>query len=157
LQPLPADFDGDGNVDCIDVVRLVTSIVERSNLPELDLTGDDIVDQADLDRWLSLAGIENLLSREPYLGGDANLDGKVDANDLNILGLNWLQNVNGWCSGDVSADGLVDANDLNALALNWLKDVARAASAAAVCRARHWLSIWMLWSQPCPHPEIPTR
>ena len=130
LQPLPADFDLDGDADCVDVDRLVTSIVAGNNLSELDLTEDDVVDRADLDTWLSLAGTENLLSREPYLAGDANLDGKVDANDLNILGLNWLQNVNGWCSGDVSADGLVDANDLNALALTWLKDVSGAAAAA---------------------------
>lgn len=131
LQPLPADFDMDGDVDCVDVDRLVRSIVEGTDLSELDLTGDGIVDRADLDAWLPLAGTANLLSGEPFLEGDANLDGKVDVNDLNILGLNWLQDVNGWCNGDVSADGLVDANDLNALALNWLKDVSGATSAAA--------------------------
>ncbi len=55
--------------------------------------------------------------------GDANLDGRVDALDLNIIGLNWRAQVESWREGDFNADGRVDANDLNALAINWRKDI----------------------------------
>ena len=47
----------------------------------------------------------------------------MNADDLNVIGLNWLQAVTGWCIGDFTADGRVDARDLNALAINWNKDV----------------------------------
>ena len=64
------------------------------------------------------------------LPGDANLDLKVDANDLNLVGLNWRQNVSCWCSGDFNGDGRVDALDLNAVTSNWRIDVSGEAAAA---------------------------
>ena len=81
------------------------------------------MDQADLDVWLSVAGLENLPSGQAYLPGDASLDGVVDAMDLGVISIHWLQNVIGWCSADFNADGQVDAKDLNILALNWRQDV----------------------------------
>ena len=52
--------------------------------------------------------------------GDANLDGKVDALDLNILAAHWQQTSPGLFSdGDFTNDGKVDALDLNLLAANW--------------------------------------
>jgi hypothetical protein len=52
--------------------------------------------------------------------GDATLDGKVDALDLNLLAAHW--NVSSgalWSSGDFTGDGAVNAFDLNLLAANW--------------------------------------
>jgi hypothetical protein len=128
-QIAPVDFKHDNKLDCFDVDALVAAIVAGENPPEFDLTADDVVDQADLDVWLSVAGLENLPSGQAYLPGDASLDGAVDAMDLNLIGIHWLQNVIGWCSADFNADGQVDAKDLNILALNWRKDVSGVANA----------------------------
>ena len=46
------------------------------------------------------------------LGGDANLDGKVDINDLTIVLAHAGQTGMSWTSGDFIGDGTVDINDL---------------------------------------------
>lgn len=52
--------------------------------------------------------------------GDATLDGKVDALDLNLLAAHWQQPAAAvWSCGDFTGDGKVDALDLNVLAANW--------------------------------------
>ena len=56
--------------------------------------------------------------------GDANLDGKVDAADLNVLALKWQQTLppvigGHWHNTDFNSDSIVDAADLNLLALKW--------------------------------------
>ena len=104
--------------------------------------GDGSVDQADLDAWLAEAGANELASGNPYIAGDANLDGFVDASDFNIWNGNkftegdWTNgdfnhdgfvdvgdfnvwnsnkftNVPSWCSGDFNADGSIDVSDFN--------------------------------------------
>ncbi len=52
------------------------------------------------------------------LGGDANLDGRVDITDLGLLATNW-QSAAFWTGGDFNSDGLVDISDLGVLATNW--------------------------------------
>jgi hypothetical protein len=52
--------------------------------------------------------------------GDATLDNKVDALDLNTLAAHWQQTSGAlWSAGDFTGDGKVDALDLNVLASNW--------------------------------------
>ena len=52
--------------------------------------------------------------------GDANADGRVDAEDLNIITLYWQRSVvNGPSQGDFNGDGITDADDLNLLAQYW--------------------------------------
>ena len=52
--------------------------------------------------------------------GDASLDNKVDALDLNVLAAHWQQQSGAlWSIGDFNGDGKVDALDLNVLAANW--------------------------------------
>jgi hypothetical protein len=48
----------------------------------------------------------------PALPGDANLDGKVDVNDLTIVLTNFGQTGMSWETGDFTGDGKVDVNDL---------------------------------------------
>ncbi len=60
--------------------------------------------------------------------GDANLDGTVNAADLNAVALNWLGNEATWSTGDITGDGTVDAQDLNKLALNWQESVPQVAN-----------------------------
>jgi alpha-amylase len=50
--------------------------------------------------------------------GDANLDGLIDINDLQILGDN-LHGAAGWAGGDFTGDGLVDLGDADLIELNW--------------------------------------
>ena len=48
----------------------------------------------------------------PALPGDANLDGKVDINDLTIVLAHYNQTGMTWTTGDFTGDGTVDINDL---------------------------------------------
>jgi hypothetical protein len=60
------------------------------------------------------------LSLTIALAGDATLDNKVDAFDLNLLASHWQQQQNAtWSSADFTHDGKVDAFDLNLLAAHW--------------------------------------
>jgi hypothetical protein len=87
--------------------------------------------------WLSEAGAAQSFSGSILLG-DADLNGKVDASDLNNLGLNWQANdATSWSQGDFNHDQLVNAQDLNDLGINWLADVRPAA--AAVPEPATWL------------------
>ena len=107
------DFNGDSAYDCLDIDALVAEIAASTNSPEFDLTGDGSVDGADLTAWLAEAGAANLASGNPYLPGDANLDGVVDVSDFNTWNANKFTSVAAWCSGDFSADGVVDVSDFN--------------------------------------------
>ena len=48
----------------------------------------------------------------PATPGDANLDGKVDINDLTIVLTNFGQTGMTWTQGEFTGDGRVDVNDL---------------------------------------------
>ena len=71
-----------------------------------------------MSHWLNDAATINGFD-EPYLLGDANLDGIVDGSDLTALGENWLAHPNTWQLGDFNADGTVSAHDLNEIGRNW--------------------------------------
>jgi hypothetical protein len=105
------DFDSDGGFDCDDIDALVEEIVVGTNQVTFDMTGDNLVDLADRDAWLAAAGVHNLPSGNPYLPGDANLDGIVDGSDFGVWNANKFTNVAAWCSGDFTADGVVDGSD----------------------------------------------
>jgi len=57
--------------------------------------------------------------------GDANLDGVVDRNDLNVFITNYLtlppDSQMGWQAGDFNDDGVVDRNDLNLFMYGYLR------------------------------------
>ncbi len=127
----PHDFDGDGDLDGDDVDALVREIIAGTSDLSFDLTADGVVDNADLTDWLSEAATYNAFTF-PYLLGDANLDGSVNAADLNALGQNWLGSPNAWQSGDFTADGTVNVNDLNKLGLNWQQSIPSAAPRESV-------------------------
>ncbi len=80
------DFNKDGVLTAADVDLLTAEIVRETHDPMLDLSGDGVVDDADLKAWLSEAAEYNGFSLA-YLAGDSNLDGSVDAGDLNNLAL----------------------------------------------------------------------
>jgi hypothetical protein len=87
-----------------------------------DINSNGIVDENDVTALLSSLG---------SLPGDANLDGVVNAVDLNQVGLNWrAARCATWSDGDFSGDGAITAVDLNILALRWRQSVGRQAASA---------------------------
>ena len=129
------DFNGDALCDVadIDLMYGAGDIAAGVSVPpadsDLDLTGDNLVDQADVDQWLSDAAAENGFAAS-FVKGDANLDGTVNASDLNALALNWQQAGAVWSTGDFTGEGMVNASDLNLLALAWQSSIPQAAAAA---------------------------
>ncbi len=107
------DFDGDGILDGGDADDLVAGIASGSNNPAFDLTGDGLVNADDLDQWLTIAGAANLPSGNPYLYGDASLDGFVDVTDFNAWNSSKFTNTAAWTMGDFNADGSIDVTDFN--------------------------------------------
>ncbi len=125
------DFDGNSLCDVDDIDLLGKEIIAGTNNPAFDLTGDGVVDINDQDQWRAVAATENGFA-EPYLPGDANLDGSVTAPDLNAVGVSWQTSPDPWSHGDFNADGIVNAGDLNLLGLNWQTSIAAAAASEAV-------------------------
>ena len=108
---IDGDFDNNGLYECADIDALVADIVGPGTPETFDLTGDGNVDTADLEEWLIQGGAANLPSGNPYLQGDANLDGIVDGLDFLAWNANKFTNEAAWCSGDFNADGVIDGQD----------------------------------------------
>ncbi len=116
VPPTPTgDFDQNGVWDCTDIDALVAESAAQTNAAIFDMTGDGLVNTEDVDAWLLVAGTENptVTGGNPFLLGDANLDGAVDVSDFNSWNSNKFQTSRGWCGGDFSADGVVDVSDFN--------------------------------------------
>jgi hypothetical protein len=123
FAPLPSgDLDGDGDVDADDIDALFNAI--DSGL------ADDVYD---LDRSGAVDDDDVTYLVEAIIGtirGDANLDYRVDAADLNAVAIQWRDTGTSWASGDFTGDGNTDTADLNVLALNWRKGAVAAAAVA---------------------------
>ena len=118
---VPGDFTGDGLV-MADDIDVLLSAIEAGQMDDIyDLDNSGAVDSAD-----GTFLVENILGT---FMGDANLDGIVDAADLNAVGLDWLAGGTGWASGDFTGDRQTDAADLNVIGLNWRQGAAPAAAA----------------------------
>ena len=59
----------------------------------------------------ALTGVSYAISSTVILPGDANLDGRVDINDLTIVLANY-NHTGTWATGDFNGDSKVDINDL---------------------------------------------
>ena len=117
------DFNGDGEVTTDDIDVLQNAVRANTDVLYYDLDGDLSVDTGDVNFL-----VQNVIGT---FIGDAQLDGQVDAADLNQVGVNWRRtNVAGWGQGDFTGDGRVDAADLNLIALNWQNGVPAAAAEA---------------------------
>ena len=114
VAPLVAgDFTLDDEVTADDLTLLCGAIQSGASHSIYDI--DNSGGAADLD------DITVLLNSLGTVSGDSNLDGRVDAADLNSIGINWLEEGDhiGWGSGDFTCDGRVDAADLNEVGINW--------------------------------------
>jgi hypothetical protein len=101
--------------------------IPRVDATELyDLNGDDLIDLGDVDEFLEMAADKNGFD-DTYDYGDANLDGVVNATDLNALAVAWQSPSLSWSAGNFNGDGIVDVSDLNQLAVHWQNRIAAAA------------------------------
>ena len=105
------DYDWDGDLGVTDIDTLVEAVASGLSDLNFDLNGDALVDLADVEQWLAVAGAANLASGNPYLAGDANLDGVVDGFDLLAWNSNKFTSLAAWSGGDFTVDGTVDAFD----------------------------------------------
>ncbi len=124
----PLDLNGDGSLGVADLDVLYKAIrdgVDAGENPNVDVDGNGTIDVLDVDRWLTDAG--NAIVGRPYLRGDANLDSVIDVQDLNRVGIHWLESATSWGEGDFTVDGLVNASDLNHVGVNWQHGVGQAA------------------------------
>lgn len=108
------DFDTDDDCDVADLDALLYTGIP-GNDSTYDLDGSGTVDLGDRDEFISQVGT--------FLG-DFDLDGQVVAQDLNIVGGNWLKDgITSYGDGDANGDGTVNAQDLNAVGSNWQNGV----------------------------------
>jgi glucose/arabinose dehydrogenase len=110
---LDGDFNDDHLLTVADIDALVAAIAGGSHPLLFDMTGDGLVNLADRDLWLAVAGAFNLPSQNPYLLGDANLDGLVDGSDFGAWNSHKFTSIAAWSAGDFNADGVVDGSDFN--------------------------------------------
>ncbi len=76
---------------------------------------------------LGFDGYDYAVVGTPKLLGDANLDGRVDINDLTIVLANYNQTGMTWPQGDFTGDGKVDINDLTIVLANYNTSVGSSA------------------------------
>jgi hypothetical protein len=140
---IDGDFNDDGLYDLLDIDALVAEIAAATHNLLFDLTGDTLVNLADRDAWLAEAGAFNLPSGNPYLLGDANLDGVVDGSDFGIWNANKFTAVAAWGQGDFTADGSVDGSDFGVWNANKFtaSDESRGMRGAGALVAPTWIAI----------------
>ena len=111
------DFSSDGGCEVGDLNALlavgpVAPGVPASGNEQFDLVEDGVIDNADVDEWLTIAASENGFT-SPYKRGDANLDGVVDASDFNIWYAGKFTSTLLWDHGNFDGDGVADVSDFN--------------------------------------------
>ena len=108
VAAVEGDFNGDFEIDVIDIDMLTAEVQAMSNDGAFDLTGDQVVDNADRVRWIE--GVRNT-----YFG-DSNLDGEFNSTDFVVVftANEYEDGVAGnstWSEGDWNGDGDFDSAD----------------------------------------------
>lgn len=110
------DFDGNGDCNVVDLNTLLAEgpisagvQVDASNA-RYDMNGDDVLNDVDLEIWLSEAALVDGYA-SPYKRGDANLDGVVDGADFILWNQFKFTSSLAWNQGDFNGDGVVDGSD----------------------------------------------
>ena len=106
---LPGDFDGNGQLDAVDIDQLTNQIVAGSNDARFDLNDDAVVDLEDHRIWVS--------DLKPTWYGDADLDGSFDSSDLTQVFIagqyeDDIEGNSGWSQGDWTGDKDFTSSDL---------------------------------------------
>jgi hypothetical protein len=135
----PCDINADGMCDVDDLNQLLAALGTENSEMNLD-PSNSLIDLSDRDAWLADAQMD--AAGATFVTGDTDLDGDVDASDLNKLGLHWQMGGQlGWQAGDFDGSGMVDAADLNALSLHW-RHGSVATTAVPESHGVAWLLAW---------------
>ena len=119
-EAVAGDLTGDRRVTSADIDVLFDAVRRGSNVTFYDLDENSVLDERDVAHLVQTILATNF--------GDANLDGVVNAADLNEVGIHWQsENCKGWADGDFTGDGGVTAVDLNQVGINWRKSTPAAA------------------------------
>lgn len=134
--PLPCNFNGIDGCDLVDLNLMFSQGDLTDNSTKVPPTDDifdlvdnntfnNVIDNEDVDAWLSGAATANALGT-PYRRGDTDLDRDVDITDFNTLAVNFrpvataTSHWNGnWDLGNFDGDGDIDITDFNFLAANF--------------------------------------
>ncbi len=113
MNPLDGDFNDDGFWNCDDINSLTATTAAMSNDPDFDLTGDGLVNSDDIMAWLAEGGANNPTATggNPFLVGDADLNGDVDGVDFIEWNMNKFTANTNWCDGNFNGDASVDGLD----------------------------------------------
>jgi hypothetical protein len=106
-----ADLNGDTVVNASDIDLETAAVRAGSSDLRYDLNGDGLVNEQDV-----TYDVQTILGTG---SGDANLDGKVNFTDFQVLLDHWQQTGIGWAGGDFTGDGSVNFADFQVLLDNW--------------------------------------
>ena len=113
------DFDGDGDVDADDVDILCANM--GGALDPYDLDGDSDVDEEDMILLVTtlIEWDNGVTNGTGTYRGDFNLDGVVNATDLQIMKDNFGTSGVGYALGNANCDTVVNATDLQIMKDNF--------------------------------------
>ncbi len=117
MTAVDGDFNNDDLWNCDDINALTSAIASGSTDLSFDMNGDGMVTVADVNQpasgWLAVGGAHNpgATGGDPFLPGDANLNGSVDGSDFGIWNSSKFTSNSAWCGGDFNASGAVDGSD----------------------------------------------
>lgn len=103
---LPGDYDGDGDLDAMDIDALSAAIRGGETASIYDLDGNGTVESADRNHWVDVL-------RNTWFG-DSNLDGEFSSTDFVTVFVPAKYETGqaaGWAEGDWNGDGTFDSSD----------------------------------------------
>jgi hypothetical protein len=103
------DVNLDGAINATDIDQLYAYLGDTTG--RYDLNGDGVANQGDVDYLVKT------ILQTGY--ADANLNGKVDFEDFQVLLDHWQSKAQGWAGGDWNGDGVTDFQDFQMLLDNW--------------------------------------
>jgi hypothetical protein len=107
---LRGDFNGNGELDLEDIDLLSEQSAAETHLAQYDLTGDGLVNQADVNEWAKAKDIGYTWI------GDSTFDGEFNTADfVRVLGVGKYEAPNTtakWSEGDWNGDGVFGTGDL---------------------------------------------
>ncbi len=123
FQLSTCDFNFDQVCDIADLNALLAigpikaGVSSTDQTQVFDLDGDDVINNQDVDEWLSAAANDEGAA-DAYKRGDADLNGQIDFNDFLAWLLHFRQQTLLWNEGDFDGSGVVDFTDLIILVIN---------------------------------------
>ena len=113
MSSVTGDFNNDGNWDCADINALTAETAAGTNNAMFDMTGDGLVNATDIAEWLIVGGAMNPAATggNPFLAGDADLNGSVDGADFIAWNGSKFTTNTDWCGGNFDGNGATDGAD----------------------------------------------